>query len=180
LLYKPYTGVGSRETPPDIMEQEGDLAGLLAVNGWTLRSGGAEGSDDAFEEGCDVVGGSKEIYLPWPNFNGRDSNLIVKDPRAFEIASKVHPAFQKLTQGAQKLHSRNTHQVLGYNLNTQILSKFVVCWTPDGAETEKQCSRSSGGTRTAIVLASRNNIPVFNLLNLDAFDRLVRFVLSLS
>ena len=38
-----YSGIGSRETPQDIMELMTSIAAQLARQHWTLRSGGADG-----------------------------------------------------------------------------------------------------------------------------------------
>lgn len=156
---KYYTGVGSREVPSDIYEVMYSFAAKIAQKGWILRSGGASGSDTAFETGCDSVGGKKEIYLPWKGFNNNNSDLhsSAYAHEAIQIAMKIHPAWNGLTPTAKKLHSRNCFQVLGEDLQTP--SKFVVCWTKDGKDV--------GGTRTAIVLARQHKIPVYNL----AIDR---------
>lgn len=66
-----YTGVGSRETPNDVMKVMYKFAQKMALHGAVLRSGGADGADTAFEWGCDKKQGMKEIYLPWNGFNGR-------------------------------------------------------------------------------------------------------------
>ena len=47
---KYYTGIGSRETPKDIMQLMSKLAYKLASEGYILRSGAAQGADTAFEE----------------------------------------------------------------------------------------------------------------------------------
>jgi hypothetical protein len=60
------------------------------------------------------------------------------------------------------------HQILGDDLKTPV--DFVLCWTPDGAETST--SYSTGGTGQAIRLAIANSIPVFNSHNADALQRL--------
>ncbi|NYZ25158.1 hypothetical protein HND93_36125, partial [Azospirillum sp. ROY-1-1-2] len=65
-----YAGIGSRETPPAVLEVMAAVGERLAQLGWVLRSGGAVGADQAFERGCDRVGGRKEIFLPWPGFDG--------------------------------------------------------------------------------------------------------------
>lgn len=58
-----YAGVGSRETPQDVLKIMWKIGRYLALNGYTLRSGGgAKGADTAFENGCDSVRGSKEIF----------------------------------------------------------------------------------------------------------------------
>lgn len=144
-----YTGVGSRETPQDIYTLMSKIAQKLSEMDYTLRSGGADGADLAFESGA----GKKEIYIPWKGFNDSPSNFYNIPEEAFEVAAKIHPAWDKLGQGAKKLHARNILQVLGQNLDKP--SKFLVCWTSNGKDT--------GGTRTAIVLAREYNVPVINL-----------------
>lgn len=145
-----YTGIGSRETPPHILEEMTLTAQWLErkFTNITLRSGGAGGADLAFEVGTN----NKEIYLPWYKFNGNTSKLYTPSHEAFELASKIHPTWNRLTQGAKKLHARNMHQVLGANLNTP--SDFLLCYTKGGL--------GSGGTGQAIRLARVSNIPVFD------------------
>lgn len=53
---------------------------------------------------------------------------------------------------------------------------FVICWTPDGAEGEAECSRETGGTGQAIRLASRWGVPVVNLARPGALERLAALV----
>jgi hypothetical protein len=70
-----------------------------------------------------------------------------------ELASSVHPAWDKCNEWAKGMHSRNCHQILGYNLDSPV--DAVICWTPNG--------KVVGGTATAIKLAVKYNIPIFNL-----------------
>jgi hypothetical protein len=88
---KYYAGIGSRETPSGILTIFEKVGTFLANKGFILRSGHAPGADKAFEIGCDKVNGKKEIYLPWRNFEGSDSKLVVDNPKAYEIAQKFHP-----------------------------------------------------------------------------------------
>ena len=48
---KYYAGVGSRETPPDVLKTMLKIGRYLAVKGYTLRSGGAKGADTALRMG---------------------------------------------------------------------------------------------------------------------------------
>lgn len=148
-----YTGVGSREIPKSVIGRIHIISRFLAGKGWTLRSGGADGADTAFEVGCDEGHGNKEIYLPWKGFNKSTSPLYTIPKEAFEIAATIHPNYTLLSVGAKRLHARNVLQVLGQDLSSP--SDLVVCWTLDG--------KKSGGTRTAIVLAEYHKIPVINL-----------------
>lgn len=149
-LKKCYTGIGSRSTPIPVLRKMFALAKQMAKNGYILRSGGAEGADLAFEWGCDKVGGAKEIYLPWQGFNESDSDLHDVSSDAMYIASTIHPAWNKLSQGAQRLHGRNVYQVLGLGLNFK--SEALYVWTPNSVPV--------GGSRTAIILAERYGIPI--------------------
>lgn len=169
-----YTGVGSRETPPDMMRTLEDYAEALAKAGCTCRSGGAEGADTAFETGLDRVAGKKEIYLPWRGFNHNKSSLFGVTDAALAIATGVHPRWTVLSDAAKKMHGRNVYQVMGGNLSAP--SEFLICWTPDGLETEKERTRQSGGTATAVVLAQRKGIPVFNLGRAGSLTRLNAFL----
>ena len=68
-----YTGIGSRNIPDTYFNLIVVIAEYMAKQGYILRSGGADGSDTAFEIGCDKVNGKKEIYLPWKSFNKNKS-----------------------------------------------------------------------------------------------------------
>lgn len=139
---------------------------FLANAGYTLRSGGADGADTAFENGCDLANGKKEIFLPWRKFNGNPSQLYDVSNDALYLASQMHPAWSACSPGAKKLHARNTQQVLGENLDD--LTTFVICWTKDG--------KATGGTATAIKLARECKTPVFNLFNKDEEKELMEFL----
>ena len=146
-------------------------AARLRARGFILRSGGAGGADTAFAQGAD---GQAEIYLPWPGFKGNPSPRAHPTRAAFELAGRFHPAWAHLSEHARLLMARNSHQVLGDALNDP--SAFVLCWTPDGAETHAERSRRTGGTGQAISIAHAHDIPVFNLARPDALDRLAAWL----
>lgn len=147
-----YAGIGSRETPTYVLEYFVKIAAYLASKGFILRSGGDEGADKSFEIGCDKMRGYKEIYLPWKGFEKSSSPLIVSDVKAFEIAEQFHPNWNRLSDGAKKLQARNSHQVLGWDLETP--SSFVICWTKNG--------KGQGGTGQALRIAKHYGIPIFD------------------
>lgn len=162
-----YAGIGSRDTPPPVLRRMTRVAERLAARGYVLRSGAARGADAAFEAGA---GQAKRIYLPWAGFNGHVSDLGQPTVDAMRLAEMVHPNWKALGQAAQKLMARNSHQILGNTLRSPV--DFVVCWTPDGCETEAERSTKTGGTGQAIAIADRWGIPVFNLARKDAVERL--------
>lgn len=180
-----YSGIGSRETPNEILDDMFVLGVWFAELGYTLRSGNANGADVAFGRGCDYVDGNSEIYLPYDNFNGGCRNSIhVKNSKLLKRASTIMKSLksQMYTWNSRNTpyHQRNVFQVIGVNLNTQ--SSFVVCYTDTGAETEKQVieRNDTSGTSTAITLADRLSIPVVNMYNKDWLSRIENILKELK
>ena len=162
-----YAGIGSRKTPPDDLARMEAVGAILQRQGWTLRSGGAEGADSAFELGADRAAredrtaARKEIYIPWNNFQQRSAqepgvilaSALPKAHEAMEMAKRYHPAWERLSHGARLLQSRNTYQILGRELDDP--SGVVICWTEGGT--------IKGGTGQALRIAQDLGIPVLNL-----------------
>lgn len=167
-----YTGIGARRTPEPTLELMRQLGQELSGRGWLLRSGGSPGADSAFEQGCDAGHGAKEIFLPWPGFNGSDSDLSEIPPEAFAIASRIHPSLPSRSWPIRRLRSRNVCQILGPRLDDP--SDLVIAWTEGG--------ELSGGSATVLQIAGERGIPVINLGARDyanaAFEQLLATVLD--
>ena len=71
---KYYSGIGSRNTPPDIKDLMKVIAEKLAEKGFTLRSGSSPGADIAFEKGALEGGGKIELYLPFSGFQNHSGS----------------------------------------------------------------------------------------------------------
>lgn len=152
---KKYAGIGSRETPPNILLMMNQLSLKLESIGYLLRSGGAVGADSAFEQ--DIT--NKEIFI------ANDAT-----PESIEMASKYHPAWNKCSPWAKKLHGRNCMILLGHHLDSPV--KFILCWTNNGNDV--------GGTGLCIRLAIALRIPIFNLFDTEVKDRMQRFIDDIS
>jgi hypothetical protein len=172
VLRYSYAGIGSRETPDDILTLMGEFAHWASNHPTILRSGGALGADDAFIRGWigNIVDGAgmAELYLPWPNYNGWGEGdkaaISIEDnplPEAIEMAKHYHPNWGALKQGGRKLMGRNMHIVLGRTLDNPV--DFAVCWTPG--------AKGGGGTGQAIRVCRDFRIPVFDLA--DESQRMV-------
>lgn len=167
MTYLAYAGIGSQKTPTHIQVIMRHLGAYLCSEGWTLRSGGANGADTAFEQGADMqnLGASvryKEIYLPWVGFNNNPSSLHPRNipftEQEMDLSAKFHPAWNKCSHSAKLLHQRNLRQMVGCEAiagATVLASKFVVCWTEGG--------KITGGTGQALRIASACDIPIINL-----------------
>jgi hypothetical protein len=169
---KYYTGIGSRETPRDFLELFCRVAEFLSSNDFTLRSGHAEGADQAFEIGCVKADGDMEIYIPWSRFEGSTSKLYPPTEKAYDLAKQFHPYWGNLKLGGMKLQARNSHQVFGLNMDSP--TQFIICWTKGG--------KLTGGTAQALRIANHYNIPVFNCgsydLAYECIDDLNEFLLK--
>jgi hypothetical protein len=172
-----YAGIGSRETPPEILDLMRRAAAVLASKGWVLRTGMADGADQAFYCGASTHG-ALELYLPWAAFEakariaGGAEQFILPEPTgaARELAAQFHPVWSRLPRAIRSLHSRNAHQVLGPDLASR--ARFVLCWTPDGSLDGQ--GRRAGGTGQALRIAHYYAIPVFNLARPEHAERVLR------
>lgn len=172
-----YTGVGSRETPEEVLDLIRSLGKKFCDRGWRGRSGCAPGADTAWWEGAKMSARYEEVgfdnYLPneWM-FKKPQYGAIVPDPekhifnvktfppdiyeKAKQLAFEARGSFEGLKTGGIELHIRNAFQVLGHNLDTA--SRAVVLWAePRGR------NAVHGGTNTAYQIAKRFGIEVINL-----------------
>lgn len=149
-----FAGIGSRLTPPHILEQMKSIAELLYRKGYILRSGGADGVDSAFES---QYLDHKEIFY------AGDAT-----PEGIEMASQFHPAWNRCNEYARKLHGRNSMIILGENLDSPV--DFVVAWTKKG--------QFVGGTGLGLRIAYKNEIPIYNLCFEDDYKRLIEMIES--
>lgn len=153
IVSRVYAGIGSRETPANVLGYMRSCAAQLERLGYTLRSGGASGADTAFANGCK----SKTIY------RADDAT-----PAAIKTVARFHPAPHLLTPFVTRLHARNAMIVLGHDLESPV--DFILCWTPDG--------RITGGTGQALRIANTFGIPVVNMAVRGWQDRLTALVRS--
>ena len=161
-----YTGVGARKLPKCEVPRLRHVARVLESRGWLLRSGGAYGSDAAFESGV-LDSNNTEIYLPKPGYNGHPSALHTVGADALALAKRFHTHWHKLGEFGQLAAGRNCYQVLGADLQTP--STFVACWTPH--------ARVVGGTGFTIRLALAHTIPVFNFAAAGTGQKLSTFLM---
>jgi len=126
------------------------------------RSGGAEGPD----EWCETTSTNAERFLPFAQFRIKEIKHTpyirtintwqlpkTIQQKAMQMAVEVAPHIQYQSYGVQIMHGRNPFQIFGEYLSDPV--DFVLCWTKFG--------KVEGGTATAINIALKHSIPVFNL-----------------
>lgn len=136
-------GIGSRETPGEVLAVLKFAGAALAAAGHRGTSGGAPGADSAFEEGFRSV---NPALL-------RSYSAADATPAALDLAARYHPAWGRCSDYAKRLHARNGLIALGDALCQPV--DAILCWTPGG--------RVTGGTGQALRIAEDWRIPVFNL-----------------
>ncbi len=162
-----YAGIGSRQTPTDIIRIMEDIGTLMAIDDHVCNTGAALGADQAFANGANKVRGPIKLSLPWGNYEAawvntlHNKNVTVfhdkTHTKAAESVHKYHPGAARLTQGTFKLHARNYLIIEG--------CKLIICWTPEG--------KISGGTGQALRLSQDMGIPVMNLGNPEILERFI-------
>lgn len=188
--YRPkYSGVGSRDTPEDVLSIFKRLGERLCLMGWVGQSGEADGADLAFHNGARRAANYQSIgfgaYIPWNGFrSGPNSPRVFENPNdgifdmshsdnwedAKAIALKARGSFNGLKVGGIALHTRNAYQVLSPSLADPVQKLF--CWAePIGTK-----GLVSGGTNTAVQLAIRHGIPIHNLYHEEMKDRILQFL----
>lgn len=166
-----YAGIGSRKTPNNVLSIMSSCATLLAQKGYVLRSGGAIGADRAFEKGCDMVHGKKEIFLP-ANLTGDQWDA------ARLVYSNVGMASMSTTSKWEdwyaRLLLRNVLQILGPDpeANPDPVD-FVLFWAPKSGP---HAGEVTGGTRWAVKLAVKWGISVNNLADPAIMEKTLKWL----
>ena len=152
------------------------IAAARAGEGWTLRTGISPGADQAFYRGARAAQGRVELFLPWPGFEqgawreGRNGVTVHERPstRAYALAERFHPRWERLGARERDLLARDGHEVLGGDLATPVL--FVACWTACGSLDGE--GLLAEGTGQALRIAHHRGIPVYNLARREHARRL--------
>ncbi len=151
-----YAGIGNRDTPLPYIQLIQDISKTLSKAGYFLRTGAAQGADQAFMSG--TLRG--EIYVPWHNYDGFPLKYAI--PREAEKTAQTYcPAWEKMSKGVRALHARNMMIISGPHMTDPV--DFVVCFTRDGCDSKAMRSPETGGTGSAIAYADDLGVPIINL-----------------
>ena len=183
MMSNSYTGVGSRETPDDILILMRRIGYVMAMKGISLRTGEAEGADHAFYKGvvdANDIHGVKfknEVFVAAApkshhyvndvvNIFSGDSSFAIQEFR--ETAIMIRGSWDDLSYFGAMCHIRNVAQVLGGDGKSP--SRGLICWAkpvnPIKA-TDSIMRYVEGETNTAYCTAILHNIPVYNLHELE-------------
>lgn len=165
-LYKPYVVTTNQNAPGDVAERIRRTALVLQKNGFTARLDGMEGVSDLLKN----VVNDNEMYIPWKNFRDINSKHSYNSPSNMSIAKIFHGNFDAMKDTVKAFLSKNVRMVLGKDIKSSCM--FVITWTEDGCESDKERSQRTGNMSHVIGMATAMRIPVFNFQKEDAESRL--------
>lgn len=165
-----YAGIGQRKVPKSVQSHMTSLAKRLNKMNFTLRSGDAEGSDQAFQSGAgrnaSIFKASSENTLSESavgNVTFFDKMSDAEQKAAYDSIARLHPSGGSISDNhSRNLLARDYFQVIG--TGGLVDSAFIACYA----------DQNEGGTWQAIRIARERGIPVFNAAeysNLDDWER---------
>ena len=161
-----YVGVGIGDTTNEIKSIVKQITEVLNEANYVLRSDGEQGISSLFIKHAK----EKEIYLPYKDYNGYESEYHKSTREAEYIASRFHPCFYELKIDEKKIVSRYSHVVLGHDLRQP--ASFIICYTEDKVESVKDKAAYTGILGQVIAIGSAMAIPIYNLAKEDCVERL--------
>lgn len=170
-IYIPCAVSGNKDAPPEILNKIKELVTFLSEAGLTIRTG----CDGAVELAADDAATLKrERILPWRDFAEKESKMTWNEERAFVVAKMHHPTYDTMKKGVQHILGKNARLVLGDKMKSP--ARFILIWTEDGAEHATQKTSKTGLTGHIIAIASASGVPIYNLGNPTAEQRLRDYV----
>jgi len=147
--------IGKKETSPEEQNLLLKIGGWLALQGFTLSSGNAAGSERFFALGASMVNPRLvELHLPWEGYNPEFIfllNQVIVEPDTHErqmLIKQLHPKAETLNDRTVRLHCRNIGIIEG--------TEFVIA-LPNWDKPE------GGGTGIGIKVAEYFGIRIFDL-----------------
>jgi len=174
FIHKPETGI-----PKEIGEKLKELTKALATKGFIFRYNGD--NEPIFKSILDADNIIVDTYLPWKKFNTDAPNIKMVRPVeiAYKHASYYHKGFPKLPNNVRTILARDVHVLLGEDCRRAV--SFMIAYTPDGCESKSKIDfKTTGNVSFPITIAEEVNIPVFNIKNADAINRLIEYLKTLN
>ena len=157
-------GIGSRELNPDDLHICFQLGQFIVSLGGELHTGNAEGADQAFANGANMVKPERvHLHLPWASFNreainrGNVIHLPQDQSHHEETARMYHKGWHRMGQGGRKLHTRNVSIVVYPQLKDLILAFPSQKW-------------GGGGTGQGMRVGEGLGVPVIDLNGMTQDD----------
>lgn len=164
---------GNQRAPEQLAPVIAEAVNLLRHHGYTIRVSCMDGFDKL---AMDAAPGA-EIHSPWRNFNQvQNETSSFNSPECKEYAKRYLPEWGNLKDAQQAFYAKNVRLLLGKYLKQPC--QIVIIWSEDGCEGPSTRTMQSAHAGHISALAKAMNIPVINLANPNAINRLRQFLES--
>lgn len=189
-----YAGIGSRKTPKEVCDLMSQVAQELYLRGGVLRTGGAEGADQAFIAGIlnlsnlsklngamAIYPVAAEVYLPWTSFiNGQNPEFDRRISEANNAGFGINQillqdwaqteTYNEADKSQKDFFDQRPGVLRLYSRNKHQIygvdkTKPKSSFVIYWAERNEYTHKVKGGTGVAIAIAEKANVPCLNLIN---------------
>ena len=170
---KTYTIASFGKVPYDLLDKVPTLAKLLVTKGYTLNAP-ADTKDKLLNEAIENTTEVK-YYLPFKKANLNVTPTVAypyKD--AYDISANYAFKYENLKPGLKSYLAAGIHLLTGVLCEAPV--DFILLYTECGKEDDNRIDYKAVGSNISTLLkyATILNIPVFNLGNADAIERLTK------
>lgn len=171
-VYMPYVVTGNDRPPSEIIERLGRIVKKLGEMGYVLRVGGHTDVEKGVEQ---YLGNGKvEVHLPFRDFDNRKSKFTYTSTFITDVAKMFHTSWDGLSKGVRLFLGKNIRLIGGKDGRSRAM--FLLVWSDDGAEHTKDVTTRTGNAGHIITAATAYRIPVINMANRDAEERLAKLL----
>lgn len=148
-----------------------------------IRCGGQSETDKNVIKFARNEGKWLEYHLPWNKFDdidvSRGAGSGFNTDECFEYAKRYFVGdFESANKFVRANHGKTARLLFGKNLKNS--ARLVIVWTDDGAETAADTNNRSGIGGHVIRMATAAGIPVVNLKNPNAVQRVQAFLENIN
>ncbi len=162
---------GNYGAPEALIPLIRDIAEILKRHGFVIRASAMDGFDKMVLDNVQPL----ELHIPWRGFNQVENAFSsFNSDESKEYAKRYLPEWSSLKDSHQAFFSKNARMVLGKNCKHPC--QLAIVWSEDGVEGPQNRSQRSAHAGHIAAMARAMNIPVINLANPDAIQRVRQFV----
>lgn len=162
---------GNFNAPEQLIPVIREMADLLKQHGFAIRSSGMNGFPKMVSDNVQGI----EFHIPWKEFGQ------IQNPKSYfnsdeckEFAKRYLPDWAGLKDSHQAFFCKNARLVLGKDLKQP--AQISIIWSDDGVEGPTTRTQTSMHAGHIACISKAMHIPVINISNPDAVQRLRRFL----
>lgn len=162
---------GNYGAPEQLVPLIREIADLLRQHGYEIRISAMDGFDKLV---LDNVPGA-EIHLPWKDFNQvQNAFSTFNSDECKEFAKRYMPDWSTVKESHQAFFAKNARLVLGKTCKQPC--QISIIWSEDGVEGPANRGPRSAHAGHIAAISHAMNIPVINISNPNAVQRLRQFL----